>query len=142
MKEIVKEIITKKTIFESVDGKEFSSREECEKYEESYIKNCFLSIPHIKTCVTNLHIPLLTENDITYILRPRNIEDVHMINQLLNIVDKDNKKQVTQEDIGVTLILSLGRDGLDSYWYNLCRKERFIENLVKTFNIIEENFLA
>ena len=35
MKKLEKDLITKYTVFQAVDGTEFSQKEECEKYEES-----------------------------------------------------------------------------------------------------------
>lgn len=143
-KETRREIVEKTVIYEAVDGTTFSSEENCKKYEESYecsIRACFNKIPQVRTDASSLYFQGEPDDSEAFMLKPRNIEDIHAINAILNFVDHTNKgngQLVTQDDIGKTIMICFGYDGIiKNGWYWLLRKDEYLKKIETALNQFE-----
>lgn len=141
-KETRREIIERNVIWEAADGTTFGDEQLCRKYEESYvcsIKTCFFKVPHYETNAEALFFPGESEETYAYIMKPRNINDIHAINAVLNYVNKMDPNLVTQDDIDKVIMIDFGYEGIESNgWYWLKRKDEFIKEIETALNNMEE----
>lgn len=101
-KEIREEqVITKKEVFIAKDGKEFTTESECESYETSWrctINASFKKIPQAKVSEYVLFgCNAGCEDYDIYLLKPRNLDDIRVINDYFNL---NENRMFTQDDIG------------------------------------------
>ena len=85
MKRVEREIqkVEKVILFISEDGQKFTSEDACRKWEESYegtLSAAFNKIPRIDTNGYDAYVQCGQSDDIVYILRPRNFEDIMTLN--------------------------------------------------------------
>ena len=140
-KETKREIIEKSVIWEASDGTIFSDELNCKNYEASYrcsIITCFLKVPHVKTNACELYIKYAAEDHEAYMMKPRNIEDIHAINAVLHYVDNLKGELLTQDDIDKTIIVGFTYDGIyDNSWYDIYRKEDYLKEITDNLNGFE-----
>ena len=115
MKKIEKKITNVVYQYESVDGKTFDNEEDCKKWEKSYesvVVASFNKIHHIDACGVDLGIPYASEDYCMIVLRPKNFDEVVVINSYIRIRTHEslNTTWVDASDIGKTLILNFGYD--------------------------------
>lgn len=92
MKKINKEIKSYETVFVSVDGKEFKTEEDCEAWEKSYKGTMAASwglIKKIEINPANLGIPYSSDDHECYLIRPRNIDEIALINAYIQATAYD-----------------------------------------------------
>lgn len=89
-------------VFIANDGTEFTTQEECEKYEKSWectISASFKKIPHIKrTEFEWLGEWAGSEDFDVYLIKPRNLDDVRIINEYFKL---SQNEMLTQDNIGI-----------------------------------------
>lgn len=134
MKKIVKEIQRTEEIitYESVDGKKFKTKEDCERWEKSYectIRMSFNKIPQVKTSCESTGIMGSAEDTIV-VLKPRNMEDISVINAYGNIIDSF-AEPLTQDDIGKYLMLYTG---WDEDWFAVHYMDAYLQELINNYN--------
>lgn len=114
MKRIEKEITNVIYQYESVDGKTFDNEEDCKKWEQSYesvVVASFNKIHHIDACGVDLGIPYASEDYCMVVLRPKNFDEIVVINSYIKIKTHElNITWLDASDIGKTLILNFGYD--------------------------------
>ena len=141
-KEVTETIVT----FIASDGKEFKNEEDCTKYEKSYactIKTCFKKIPHLQKAASSLYMQYGNEEDEAYMLIPRNIEDVCAVNRILDYCDGiygsigQTPGRLTQVDIGKTILINFGYEGMESGWYTMLRKDEYLNRISDELNKYE-----
>ncbi len=107
-----RKIIEKQTIYIANDGTEFKTQEDCKKYEESWtctLKVSFNRIPHTKMNTENyLYGWGGYCNDYIYLIKPRNLDDIRILNTYFNICEQD---RFTQDDIGKECVVEVYDDG-------------------------------
>lgn len=140
MKRIEKEIqkIEKVVTFISEDGQEFTSEDSCKKWEESYkgtLCAAFNKIPRVNTNGCDAYIQSGQPDDVAYILRPRNFEDIKVLNAYGKMISGCEPK-LTQDDIGEVLIVDMG---CCCGWFNVYNMKKYLKIIEKTYdNFIEE----
>lgn len=105
MKEIQKEISQHVTVYEAIDGTEFTSKEECKKYEES--AKCVLMTKYnklvVKTCSEyDLFDCIGSEDETVDIIKINNLSDIDTILKLIALyypsAAKDTEWMQKRED--------------------------------------------
>ena len=99
-------------IFIANDGTEFKTQEECEQYEKSWegtISVSFQKVPHTKTTEMRwLGDWAGSEEFDIYLIKPRNLDDIRVINEYFNL---SSSQMLTQDNIGAECCI-----GKDSYY--------------------------
>ena len=143
---ITKEVTELVVTFVASDGKVFKNEEDCKKYEESYVctlKTCFKKIPHLEKAASSLYMQYGNEEDEAYMLIPRNIEDIYAINRVLDYCDGiygaigQTSGRLTQDDIGKTILINFGYEGMESGWYTMLRKDEYLKRISDELNKCE-----
>ena len=126
------EIIT----YVSVDGKEFETKEDCERWEKSYegtICAALKEIPHVKTYCGDAYIASYPGEHVI-VLKPRNMEDIMIINAYGKIIN-NFIEPLTQEDVGKVLMI---HTGYDEDWFEVYRMEKYLKEITTRFNDFKE----
>lgn len=122
------EIIT----YVSVDGKEFKTKEDCEKWEKSYegtIRAALKEIPHFKTYCEDAYIVSFPSERVI-VLKPRNMEDIMVINAYGKIINSFTEP-LTQDDIGEVLMI---HTGCDEDWFEVYRMDAYLQEVINNYN--------
>lgn len=127
----VKEVVVK-TEYIAKDGKVFTNKEDCEKWEKSF--NCTLSesmkrIPYVETDGEEVYLPGGNCDDTVWVIRPRDIEDIALINAYTKYIYKHDVN-LTHEDIGKLIALNFGWDNDGCYAYKL---EEYLEEIKSSY---------
>ena len=83
------------------------------------------------------------EEDEAYMLIPRNIEDVCAVNRILDYCDGiygaigQTSGRLTQDDIGKTILINFGYEGMESGWYTMLRKDEYLKRISDELNKYE-----
>lgn len=99
-------------IYVSVDGKEFTNEADCKAWETSYkgtIEASWQLINKKKVYNTDYGIPWSSEDHECYAIKPKNLDEIVLINAYIKATTSDNGK-LTTEHIGKLLILNFGYD--------------------------------
>ena len=102
-----------KTEYIAIDGTIFRTKEECEQWEKSY--ECTLTcsmkkIPHIETNGEDAYLQCGNCDDEVWIIKPRDFEDIKVINAYTEATCCGCKANLTQEDIGKLIAMNFGYD--------------------------------
>lgn len=140
MKEIRKEVQRTEEIitYESVDGKIFKTKEDCERWEKSYeftIRAAIGKIPQIETNCGNSFIVSPSESEVL-VLKPRNMEDINVINAYGMILEGSVSNPLTQDDIGNIVMIETGF-GEDCFY--MYRMEEYLQCIIDTYAKIRTN---
>lgn len=138
MKKIVKEVqrIEEVIKYESVDGRVFNTKEDCKKWEESYectIRAAMKKIPQIETDCSDTFIVSPPEERVI-VLKPRNIEDIEVINAYGRIID-NYTGLLTQDDIGKLLMI---HTGYDEDWFMIYYMDKYLKEINNKFDNFKE----
>lgn len=138
MKEIRKEIqrIEEVIKYESVDGREFNTKEDCKKWEESYectIRAAMKKIPQIETDCSDIFIVNPPEERVI-VLKPRNIEDIKVINAYGKMLDNFTEP-LTQDDIEKILMIYTG---YNEDWFVIYRTDKYLKEINSRFDDFKE----
>lgn len=125
------------------DGEVFTTEEACRDYEESYkctIVACFKQIPHLELSGSVMYLQYGQEDDLAYMLKPRNMEDIFAINRVFKYVDKNEYYGLlTQDDINKTIMINFGCEGIyKGGWYRIFKKEDYIKEITNDLNAFEK----
>ena len=121
MKKTMKEITTTKEIWVSKDGKEWEKEEDCKKWEESYectMEALFGNIAKTTANTFELGLPYNCNDDECYLVKPKTMDDIVIINAYIKAVVYDSTNAVlTDKHIGkvVALNFGYGRDWCSVY---------------------------
>lgn len=135
MKRVEKEIqkVEKVILFISEDGQKFTSEDACRKWEGSYegtLSAAFNKIPRIDTNGHDAYVQCGQSDDIVYILRPRNFEDIMTLNAYGKMIS-GCEPNLTQDDIGEVLIINVG---YDYTWFDVYNMKKYIEEIKNTYD--------
>lgn len=102
-----------KTEYIAIDGTIFRTKEECEQWEKSY--ECTLTcsmkkIPHIETNGEDAYLQCGGCDEEVWIIKPRDFEDIKVINAYTEATCCGCKANLTQEDIGKLIAMNFGYD--------------------------------
>lgn len=129
MKKIIKYI--------SFDGKEFETEEDCEMWEKSYkrtIQAAFDKIPHVKTNCGDTYIVAPCDDNVL-ILKPRNIDDIKIINTYGMIIDGRTSNPLSQDDVGKLIMIETG---FNEDWFHIYRMEKYLQNIIDSYKEFEK----
>lgn len=134
MKIVEKEIkkIEKVKTYISDDGMEFMSEESCRQWENSYkflLTTAINKIPHIVTNGFESYIPSGDENEEVWILRPRDIKDIEIINKY-GLMLTGNNPNLTQNDIGKILMIDFG---FYNDWCDVYDMYKYLNTITNTY---------
>lgn len=107
------EVVTKKNIYISVDGKQFDNEIDCKTWEKSYectLEESFKRIPKIKTDGSQLGIPYCTEENDVFVIKPKSLQELTIINAYIDcfVSDFGGNAHLTTDDIGNEIVINLG----------------------------------
>ena len=126
-----------RTEYIASDGKVFYRLEDCEEWERSYkctITESFNKIPYVEMDGESSYLQCGIPEDIVRMVKPRNMEDINIINSYGETVCGWNPK-LTHEDIGEVIMIDLG-DEYDKRC-NAMRVSKYLEDIEKTYKEIE-----
>ena len=139
MKKIQKEITTYKDIFVSVDGREFTTAEDCEKWEKSYkgtLETSWKLIKKKEVCDCDFGFPWSSEDHECYALKPKNLDEIVLMNAYIK-AETGEDGGLTTEHIDKLIILNFGCDrygcDVDILSEHLAKVTERIANLEKEF---------
>lgn len=137
MKAIHKEVVSVKTVYQSVDGKEFTTEDACLEWEKSYKGTIEASWRQIKkSCVdsTQLGLPWSSEDYETYLLCPKNLDEIAVINAYIECVTHQTAL-LTAQRVGRPLVLNFG---YDRDWCDVYEIPELVANILKYHDRIVE----
>lgn len=138
MKRIVREVQISEEAYVSVDGKEFKTREACEKWEKSYeytIKTALKNIPQIQTICGDAFIVSPYDSDVL-ILKPRNMDDIKVINAYGMIITEDSLSDpLTQDDIDKLIMIETG---FEEDCFFVYRMEEYLQAINDSYKKFKE----
>lgn len=114
-------------IYVSVDGKEFTNEADCKAWENSYrgtLEASWALIDKKKVCDCDFGIPWSSEDHECYAIKPKNLDEIVLINAYIKAKTGDNGK-LTTNHIGKLLILNFGYD------YDFCDVDVLTEHLAR-----------
>lgn len=126
-----------RTEYVAVDGTVFASRENCEKWEKSYectLTQSMKAIPHIETNGETAYLQGGNDSDEVWIVKPRDFEDIKIINAYTETLCYGCKSNLTQDDIGKMIALNFG---YDHDWCGVYRLEGYLESIRNTYEKFE-----
>lgn len=120
----------------AIDGKEFETEESCKEYEKSVkctVNAAFEKIP--KAEMNEENIFWCGCDSTIMIIKPRNFDDIKIINMYCNFVYPDSI--LTQDDINKDIIL----EDCSGDWYRLKNnwEESFVNPIIKAFNTLHHS---
>ena len=120
MKTIQREVKTYENIYVSIDGKEFKNESDCKAWENSYKGTLAASWNDIKKIEANsclLGLMYSSDDHECYVIKPKDIEEITLINAYIASVTCDNTIRLTTEYIGQLVAFDFGydRDYCDIY---------------------------
>lgn len=113
MKTIQREVKTYESIYVSVDGKEFKNEADCKAWENSYKGTLAASWNLIKKEDANscrLGLMYSSDDHECYVLKPKDIEEITLINAYLASSTGDTMPRLTTEHIGKLVAFNFGYD--------------------------------
>ena len=132
-------------IYVSVDGKEFTNEADCKAWENSYrgtLEASWKLINKKKVSDCNYGLPWSSEDNECYAIKPKNLDEIVLINAYINSTTSVEGK-LTTDHIGKLLILNFGydHDWCDVYVLedHLAKIAGRIDELEKEFSEKEEN---
>lgn len=131
----MKQVVVK-TEYIAVDGTVFTDKEQCEKWEKSFkctLTKAMKQIPHVETFAEKAHIPCSNYDENVWVLKPRNFEDIKVINAYTEHCCGYNA-DLTQDDIGMLLALNFG---YDYDWCDVLKIEKYLAEIKKAYNEFE-----
>ena len=142
MKKLEKDLITKYTVFQAVDGTEFSQKEECEKYEESALGVLRGKIKKLTVCEPQdawtlmggyddhkvIAIKAQTEDDIDIILQWYYLEHPYIL-EYPRKSERENFEEVVTEAWKNDDVILFGINYEKEYYFINSR-----QNIIKNLN--------
>ena len=128
------EFVTYKTIFVSVDGKEFENEADCRAWETSYrgtLEASWKLIDKKEVSDTDYGIPWSSDDHECYAIKQKNLDEIVLINAYIKATTSDDGN-LTTKHIGELLILNFGYD------HDFCEVHILGEHLTKIAKKIAE----
>lgn len=113
MKRIQKEITTYKDIFVSIDGKEFNSEADCRQWESSYrgtLEASWKNVKKLEVDTCSLGLPWSSDDYECYVIKPKNLEEITLINAYILSSTDNGATALTTQHIGELIALNFGYD--------------------------------
>ena len=113
MKMIQKETKIYTDVYVSVDGKEFDNKVDCEAWEKSYkgtLEASWKLIPKKEVSDSDLGIPWSSDDHECYVIKPKTLDEIVLINAYISSVCYDGSTKLTTEHIGKLVLLNFGYD--------------------------------
>lgn len=143
MKTIKKEetkVITTE-VYVSADGKEFNNKEHCLEWENSYRGTLELSWKKLvkkEICAVDYGIPYSNEDNECYIIIPKSLEEITLINAYISCVTCGNGNSLDATMINKSICLNFG---YDRDWCDVYNVRDFIDKVLNRISETE-NFLT
>ena len=120
MEKIQREVKTYKNVYVSVDGKEFNNEADCRAWENSYsgtLEASWKLIKKVEASSCGLGLPWSNEDAECYVIEPKNMDEIVLINAYVQDVTHNNCHKLTTNHIGKMVALNFGydRDYCDMY---------------------------
>lgn len=136
MKKIIKEEtkVVKVETYVSADGKEFNDENDCLKWEKSYRGTLELSWKMLnpeKVYAPNFGLPYNNDDDNCFVVTPKNLEEVTLINAYIDCQTNENGNRITADTIGKAVLLNFG---YDFDWCDTYILEEHLARLTETIN--------
>lgn len=131
-----KEVVVR-TEYVAIDGTVFRTKEECEQWEKSYkctITQSMKAIPHVETDGESAYLQCGNDCDEVWIVKPRDFEDIKVINAYTEATCYGCKTNFTQDDIGKMIAINFG---CDHDWCEVYRLEGYVESIRNTYEKFE-----
>ena len=145
MQKIKKEVKTYKEIYVSIDGKEFNNEADCRAWENSYEGTLTASWALIKKVEANsisLGLPWSNDDYECYVIKPKNLEEITLINAYIDASTHNNGVTLTTAHINELVALNFGYDhdycevySLDEHIKKICE---YRDKMNSEFNETEE----
>lgn len=132
MKTIKKEIKTYQEIYVSNDGKEFEKKEDCLEWEKSYgstLAASFNEIKKVTASSVDLGLPWNSDDHEVYILQPKDLNEIAVINAYVDFVVGGANKPVTAQMIDKAIVINFG---YDRDWCEVYELASHLENVRNT----------
>lgn len=113
MKKMNREVTISKPYFVSVDGKEFENEADCLAWEKSYNGTLAASwelIPKVKASSCALGLYWSDEDHECYIIRPKDLDEVTVMNAYIASSTYKDGVCLTAKHIGKLVVLNFGYD--------------------------------
>lgn len=139
MKKIKREVTTYKDIYVSVDGKEFFNEADCKEWEKSYKGTLEASWKLVKKLEVNdcdLGLPWACDDHECYVIKPKDLEEIALINAYIKCVTGDNGILTTQH-IGKLVALNFG---YDREFCDVADIEDHLKNITKYISKLTDEF--
>lgn len=133
----VKEVVVR-TEYIAVDDTVFKTKEDCEQWEKSYkctLSNSMKKIPHIETNGEDAYLQCGNYDEEVWIVKPRDFEDIKVINAYTETMYYGCKANLTQEDIGKMIALNFG---YDHDWCGIYKLDECLNNIKKQYERFEK----
>lgn len=140
MKKIQREVVTHEDIYVSVDGKEFKNEADCKAWEKSYkgtLEASWKLIKKEEVDTSNIGLPYANSDDECYVIKPKTLDEIVLINAYIASSTYGNGAQLTVEHIGKMIALNFGYDHDYCDVYIL---EDHLNNLKKYVSELEGKF--
>ena len=114
MEKISREKTIYENIFVSKDGKEFNTAEACRAWEDSYsgtLRASWKLIKQTEINPCNIGIPYSYEDKECYVIKPKNLEEITLVNAYLRDRTGSNCGMLTTKHIDKLVALDFGYDG-------------------------------
>lgn len=135
MKKIQQEVKTYKNIYVSVDGKEFENEADCRAWENSYkgtLEASWKLIKKVEAGTPELGLPWSSDDHECYLVKPKNLEEITLINAYIASSTYDDRAVLTIEHIGKLIALDFGYD------HDYCSAHILSEHINKITSYIAE----
>ena len=115
MKKIQREetVVVRKEVYVSVDGKEFENEADCKAWENSYkgtLEASWKLIKKEEVSDCNLGIAYSNDDHECYAIKPKNLDEIVVINAYIASSTYNNGDKLTSAHIGKLIVLNFGYD--------------------------------
>ena len=115
MKTITKEEtkVVKTEVYVSADGKEFNNKEDCLKWENSYVGTLNASwkeLPKKEVNTCDFGIPWSSDDHNAYVVTPKNLDEITFINAYINCTTGYDYNPLNTTMVNKALLLNFGYD--------------------------------
>ena len=113
MKKIQQEVKTYKDIYVSVDGKNFETEADCREWEKSYrgtLEASWNKVKKVEVNSASLGLPWSGDDHECYIIKPKDLDEIVLINAYIDCTTCSGTMLLTTEHIGKLIALNFGYD--------------------------------
>lgn len=142
MKKIQREetVVVRKEVYVSVDGKEFENEKDCAAWEKSYKGTLEASWKRIKkeeVSDCNLGLSYSSDDHECYAIKPKNLDEIVLINAYVESSTYGNGAKLTTDHIGKVIVLNFG---YDHDYCDVVILEDHLNDLKKYIGELEDKF--